>query len=772
MLPVVGLVLAALVATDPGGLEILYHADLDGHFAAPPCGHRQRTTGPDYAALVGALGDERDRARARGAEPLTLLGGNALAPALFARHLLEDADGASTMVELLSAGHYDAIALGHHELSLDPGRLDDLLRRLRARNVPVVASNLRCERGRATCGLIRTEALIRRGDETLGVLATISPDVLPEVAAAARGGLLLDEPAEAIRAGVRRLRARGATRVVVMAQGPRDASALARVDALARELGTNRAAGAPELILAGGLATTESGGTLQLLRGAGTAPVVGAFAGTTLVARIQLSPLLIDDLRVSSARPDATVTALLRRREESYCARYGPSLLARPLAAPLSREDFTKILLEVMRRRAGAEVALINRGAVRAAPFPLRDEVSAADLGEALPYAALVGVATVPGTLVDSALGPTLVNSKAALAGLTRGAAGLEVNGRPLDRTRAYRVATISFVAEGGDQLLPAGTLHWTALPEAPELRAAVSTFMQAQAGGAATSVDLARTLGASPNDRLLVVGLTDFGFDFADTDIRNPSNYGDAQLTRAQQASLSGQASGVLQFRLPRHQDDTRLDLKYGWTRTRAAGAGMPVAASETADLVTFTSVYSYRGLRDLRGRLRSYVPDPYARLWIESELTRPAVTATQPRNYHHLEAQGTAGTIFTVLPRLKLRGGAGARRELLATSPDDRWRPVLEAGVTLEPTALATFGAMAIKLEGLVDYTFIDPASQRDHELRTTSKLSVPLLPPLFLTAGFDLFGTQREGHGWAFAADTTIGLRVHFDAAHQRQ
>jgi hypothetical protein len=39
------------------------------------------------------------------------------------------------------------------------------------------------------------------------------------------------------------------------------------------------------------------------------------------------------------------------------------------------------------------------------------------------------------------------------------------------------------------------------------------------------------------------------------------------------------------------------------------------------------------------------------------------------------------------------------------------------------------------------------------------------------LYVTAGLDVFGVERQRLGWAAAYDTTVGLRVHFDAAHQR-
>jgi hypothetical protein len=120
--------------------------------------------------------------------------------------------------------------------------------------------------------------------------------------------------------------------------------------------------------------------------------------------------------------------------------------------------------------------------------------------------------------------------------------------------------------------------------------------------------------------------------------------------------------------------------------------------------------------------------------------------------------------------LPRLRVRAGGGIQRELLASGPDGRWRPVLEAGGTLDPVALATFGALAVKLEGLIDYDFVDPAGRREHQLRANGKLSVPLLPALFITAGVDVFAIQRERLGWGTSADVVAGLRLHHDLAYQ--
>jgi hypothetical protein len=436
----------------------------------------------------------------------------------------------------------------------------------------------------------------------------------------------------------------------------------------------------------------------------------------------------------------------------------------------LSRDDFVRYVLEVMRRRAGAEIALVNRDFVKRAPFPLTGGVTRGDLERALPYDAVIGTARIQGPVVESLLGPAVDNPRLAAAGLARVSGSLKVNGRGIDKARAYRVATIGFLAAGGDGILAKGALAFTPLDYAPDVRAEVAAFLRGRAAieDGDPTVDARTDFGPPAADRPLWVALGDAGFDLSDTSISNPADYGDTQLTRARQTSVKGQATLVTQLRHPIHEADGRLDLQYGWARTWPQGA--PAVSGETADLITAILLYSYRGLRGQPRLPAPLVPDPYARLWLESEFTRPDVTPTQTRTYHHLQLTGTAGGQFTIRSKLKLRGGVGAQRELLAPGPPGDWRLLLEAGATLDQTAIATVGPLAVKLEGLVNYTLVDPADARQQQLRGNAKLSVPLVPTLFLTVGLDVFAVQREARAWGASFDTTIGLRLHTDVAKQ--
>ncbi len=217
-------------------MKILFHADLDGQFA-PPC-RQPAAAVRDFAGLLAGIDLRRADARDAGEPPpVVLLGGNWSGPDPLANQILASGlAGARTIAALLARAHYDAIALGHVELSLAPPLLDELLPALARAGLPLVATNLTCDARRPACAAIKREILVRRSNALVGVLAVISPSVIAGIAPGRLAGLGLSEPLAAIRDGVKRLRAAGASRVVVLTDGPRDARALGEIDALQRHL--------------------------------------------------------------------------------------------------------------------------------------------------------------------------------------------------------------------------------------------------------------------------------------------------------------------------------------------------------------------------------------------------------------------------------------------------------------------------------------------------------------------------------------------------------
>ncbi|MEO8212452.1 MAG: hypothetical protein ABI560_04635, partial [Myxococcales bacterium] len=138
-------------------LSVLYHADLDGRFAEPNCAKvgaaaandgaptstsSDNPTPSDYPRLLAVLAAARQEARAAGGlPPVVLLGGNLAGPELLGRGFLETPassvgavaasgggavggeTGPQRLAALLARGGYDAVALGHHDLSLEAATL-------------------------------------------------------------------------------------------------------------------------------------------------------------------------------------------------------------------------------------------------------------------------------------------------------------------------------------------------------------------------------------------------------------------------------------------------------------------------------------------------------------------------------------------------------------------------------------------------------------------------------------------------------------------------
>ena len=778
--PWLGVWLAVAAASPSSSFDVYFHADLNGRLARPSC-DGTKPARADYAALLGALADAKAATTAGAPRPsLTLLGPNQLAPDLFTRQLFADdpARAASDLAALFARAGYGAFTLGSRDLAVDPAWLVRYARAMSDAGVPLVLSNVSCEAGApadrgALCRLARSRALVDvAGVGKVGVLAALSPRLADGIEASRRQGLVFADPLAALTREAAALRAEGATRVVVMTEVAGDRDGLEELRALQSALG--RLPAPPDVVLSAGLADSDGERPVRLMRLDDAPVVAGSDTAAQSLTRVSFDADRLPDVsRVAAApaRADAGAARVLAPWSQQYCARFGQPLGPR-VRGIVTREDFVTYVLEVMRRASRAEIAIVNDKLVKAAPFPLAGAISAGELAQALPYRAVLGVARVGGAQLGATVGAALSNPRLRGVGLTNGDGGLKVNGRPIDGTRQYRVATISFVARGGDGIFSGTALPWRPLAGSPDVAALVSDFLVHDAGDedGDPTIDPATDFGRPASQRLLVVGLTDLELDFADTSISNGPSYTDTQLARAQQTSFKGDWSSLLQTRAPAAETDSRLRVQYGWART--AAPGMPTVSAENLDLVTGSVTYNDRKLRHaLFEHPDAAIPDPYARASLESELTRPDVTATQTRTYHHAQLTATAGLLFSVTSKLRLRGGAGAQKELVAPGAAGDVRSVVEAGATLDQVALATVGVLPVKLDGTVDYVLIEPLGTTAQQLRASAHLSVPLLPRLFISAGVDLYGAEYAPLGWAWSADTTVGLRVHLDAAHQR-
>jgi len=781
------LLLAMLIAAQPATppLDVYFHSDVDGEWAAPTCTGAAAT--PDFLALLSAR--ERAQEDAPGAPSLTLLGPNSIAPDLFTRRLFSrDVAGAARgLARLLHGASYRAYALGSHELGWEPAWLEAYVGALEAEGIGAAPSNLTCDAAatKKRPGVCRSEHRVLTVDVpgfgAVAVFFALSPSLWAALPQERRAGLTAHEPKAFLAERSAEARRQGAKLVVAFAEVPTGPDGVDEIRAWQTALASGPH---PDVILAAGLADDEGRRTIRVLRQDGAPPVVGSTAATWGWSRLRVgdsSPwlgssaergVLVSSVPATAGErptdPRLSDADIFKGWIADYCATYGRPL-GPAVRGTLTYDDFVHYVLEVMRRTARAEIALINRRFVKSTRFPWRGAVTEGQWAQALPYPATLGVATLTGAQVEALLGRARGKTKLAVAGLPR-EGPLTINGRPLDATRAYRVATIAFVAEGGDGLFEPGALPWKPLPNEPDVAATVRAFLQNGAGreDGDPTVDAQTDFGPPASQRLLAVAMSDLDLGLSSTTIDNGGNYTDTQLARAEQRAFKADWNTTVAIRTVDQDMDGRFRVQYGWTKT--APAGQPAASSESVDLVTATWTYADRRLRRLWHPPAWIRPDPYARLFLESELTRPDVTPTQLRTYHHAELTATLGAAFTPWTKLHLRVGPGARRELLASGPPGDWRFALEAGATLDPWAIATVGHLPVRFEGTLDFFLLEPTGAHAQQLRASSRLSFPLLPPLFLAVGVDLYGAQYGDGPWDWATDATATLRVHWDRAYQ--
>jgi 5'-nucleotidase len=190
--------------------------------------------------------------------------------------------------------------------------------------------------------------------------------------------------------------------------------------------------------------------------------------GRILARRQRLLPV---DATVAAA-PDVTAlvaryAAEVERQLDRTVARTAVALDARTEVIGREPSPLGAFLAEAMRERVGAEVALLNSGAIRGNRVVPAGPLTARDVRELLPFDNVVVVAEVSGETLRAALERS-VASLPRPAGHYLQTAGLEaqvdpgrpagsrvgavmVRGAPLEPGRRYRVAMIDYLARGGD---------------------------------------------------------------------------------------------------------------------------------------------------------------------------------------------------------------------------------------------------------------------------------------------------------------------------------
>lgn len=779
--------------------RVLVSDGIAGRFAEPECHDGELVHAHDTAVFTGPL-----LAREQGSDdPLVLDAGGLLTPHGVARFAARDLP--DTLVELVTGLGYDALALGENDLGAPRARVIEVARRLAARHVPYVATNLHCDdEARALCEQViddEDETLhVAVGDQDAAFLAFLDADVLDRLAPDRRAGLSVTPIPEVLGASVRAARDAGATLVVVVLAVTSD-----EAFTIARGLPE---AGRPDLVLLAG-----EGDDLLFARPATVVPaIVSAPPGSgveVLVGRSEAQrhgfEMLAVPLDLEGAAPAAPVEAFVRAVGQPYCDAWGRALPGGHLSRDMGPAHIAELAARIVREHAGADVAFLNIDAIDSS-FEAADptQLSASDFYIALEYDEPVVVADVPASWLaeaqarlgsrrvvapglgtddeddgvapadwieddggddeeeeedDPNIDPTLDDEEEDEAGGDDAVdlASMRVRGRPSVDGVSYRVATIRFLAEGGDGALPElpdgsewhtlgvtlpdGSFHYDSLRD-----------VVLQALEPASTQD-PRDVRASPNDapEWVIRGALDG--NFAGSSVSNPAGYDAALLATGAAISLGVVGDVRVDATAPDWTWENRLLGRYRTQWTPSDDPTLPGEFVEATDQIQLRTLVSYRGWRQ---PTQVYIPEAYAEAFVESEFTRP-----DTRDWHWLLVRPTVGLRFSFAPEIAVKLQGGLQSQVFA--PGESAQFGAGASIQLRQWTILEAGDRSLTADGFVDFFDTSLFDQNHWQLRSQLDLALDLAGPLALTIGGTAY-LQQDGTadlGAAFAA--TAGLRV---------
>lgn len=734
-------------------LRILATAGIAGRFGEAVCDREHSVVPHARSAFTGRFVEQRPGAA------LVLDTGGLLAPHGVMRFANRDLP--EDVVELVAGLGYEALALGENDLGAPRPRTLELAARLSVRGIPYVASNLSCEGdANAFCEAVWDSSdpplLVEAGATRIAFLAFLGPSVLQRVAPDRSQGLTLEAIDESLPRAVRGARAAGADLVVVVLDSSSDDTF-----ALAGELPEDAR---PDLVF-----LAHEGNDIVSARPATLTPVIVSpppGRAVEVIAEpgeggleVRARPLEVGE------RAAAPVGRFAAAVGGPYCAEWGSTLSGGHLERPIDGEGVALLAAQIVREFAGADVAFLNIEAVNNAFELRRERLTRSDFYVALEYDEPIVVADVPASWLFSAQGQ-LEDHRILAPGLTTTAdedddpteEDMRIRGRAAVPHALYRVATIRFLAAGGDGALPdlpEGSL-WTTLEHtAPNgtvryysLREVVLDALEG-----ADERD-PRDARPNPNDAPEWVIRGQLDGDFSGSTVSNDASYSAALLDVESSLALGLEVDLHADMTTPLFTWENRL---YGQFRAQWAPSSDPGAEgdfTEAADQLQLRSLASFRGLRGAPDQI--YVPDLYVEVFVESEVTQP-----DSRDYRWLLLRPTLGTRFPLLTELDVKLQIGL--QIQALDPSAEIELGAGASILLRPWTVIEADERSLTAEGGVDFFAVDLFDQNRWQLRGQLDLALDLAGPLAVTFGAVLYVQQEGDQNAAVAFTATAGLRL---------
>ena len=375
------------------------------------------------------------------------------------------------LMEMMLAMRYDAMAIGNHEFDYGAANFSKQMHRV---PFPVLGANI-FYRG-TSHRYSRPWTIVERDGVRLGVIGVIGLDARSVVLPAGISELDFTDPVGAVAEGVRELEANVDLTVVLAHQGktgPMQTDAEARSD-VRRDFDEDAhlAGAVPGIdVLIGGHAhrgieqpwVHPSTGTL-VVQTYGYGTRLGYLRLKVREGRVTAHDGRLLEVRSDTLAPDPVVEARLapyREHAKPVIGEVVGTLAHRLVRDYRAESSLGSFVADVMREVSGAEVAFQNAGGLRA-DLPA-GAVTRGNVLDALPFVNSVVAMELTGVQIRAVLeqGLTLERGMIQVSGLRaeydlgrspgRRLVSLAIGGAPADDARRYRVATNSFLAQGGD---------------------------------------------------------------------------------------------------------------------------------------------------------------------------------------------------------------------------------------------------------------------------------------------------------------------------------
>lgn len=727
--------------TEPVQLTLLVTSGLSGRLVDPQ--------GHTVAALVATVRREAELAATEGRQVVILDAGRTLAPYAESRF-----DAGQTMARMLAAAGCRAFAPDAMDYSVTPAGMSRL-----ASQVPFPL--LRPFDSSARDGLTRSTRIEVTPQLRLRVVSLLDPHFAGDLAAAGVEGNPGADPAAALTSipldgdlGVAVVHSAGHSRDLasheltwrLVWQGP-PFRVLIDPD-LGADIAARHDTREGPVVLVGRRQRKEQPWSfarvdLELVR-----------SGTEWVPTAPVLRTLEADLDIPT---DPALAAEVHRLLADFRTRLSVPL---PPGAPTSWEGLRGFVLETLREAAGAEIAMLNRGAIRpvdpaffaSSPVTLEAVGRMLSIDQRVATLTLTGkqlleLATTAAGRVDATGAPRM--DSLLFAGLTYEVDGqpgpsarlrnVRVNGRPIQFDDPYLVATSSYLLAGGDDFAA--------------LRGLASRPLAGPGGRTAELRDdvvfprLRRPADPFPDlarRPLWRWGIDRLGLGFEGVQASRDAAYDQVPDSRVQ---ARDSASGTVEARLraDRYRAglawENRFRMRFGLINSQGA------ELEETDDVVALDSSLVLTGVVLGGG-------SPYAGLSIDTELRRNLDAAGEelPRR---LDQSAAAGLTWSRPRWPRLRAGVQVRRA--AGSPDRTLAGVVAEAQLLVPPRQGRPGMDARVLAESMHFEGAT-TSRIDLDLR----LLVSLKGALAFTPGINLYALNDSSRsGTARYARLSVGL-----------